>query len=163
MDKQTTEKAVKEIRMDEKITVRSIAPWLTGFRRITTEGDVSIPPCGSVRLSREEVLAQGQSGNKLITGFDDKGSHANLYIEDEWTRQELEFDTKETKQTVLTKQIIKDAFAKKSFESFKQDIETYVVTRAEKFYLMDVIKSLKINSYDRIAFCEEYCGTKLNS
>lgn len=158
-----TKDKVEEVRMDEKVSVSSIAPWITGFARIITIGDVSIPPNGTVRLSREEVLAQGQSNNKLITGIDGIGSHATLYIEDAWLREELGFDTDETKQQVLTKELVKTIFEKKTMPQFKKEIEENVVTRAERFSLLNMIKTLKINDYNKIAFCEEHCGAKLNA
>ena len=164
MDKEKeTKSKIEEIRMEDKITVTSIAPWATGFRRILTVGDVSIAPNGTIRLSREEVLAQGQSNNKLITGIDGAGSHATLYIEDEWTRKELGFDTDDTKQNVINKKFVKEIFEKKTLPAFKKAIEENIVTRAEKFSLLSMIKSLKINDYDKIAFCEEYCGAKVNA
>ena len=153
----------EEIRMEDKITITSIAPWSTGFHRILTVGDVSIAPNGQIRLSREEVLAQGQSNNKLITGIDGMGSHATLYIEDEWTRKELGFDTDDSKQVVVDKKLVKEIFDKKTFSAFKKAIEENIVTRAEKFSLLSMIKILKINEYDKVAFCEEYCGAKLNA
>ena len=164
MDKEKeTKSKVEEIRMEDKITVTSIAPWATGFRRILTVGDVSIAPNGTIRLSREEVLAQGQSNNKLLTGIDGIGSHATLYIEDEWTRKELGFDTDEKKQTVINKKLVKDMFDKKTLPAFKKAVEETIVTRAEKFSLLSIIKTLKINEYDKIAFCEEYCGARVNA
>lgn len=164
MDKEKeTKSKIEEIRMEDKITLTSIAPWHTGFARILTVGDVAIAPHGVVRLSREEVLAQGQSGNKLITGIDGMGSHATLYIEDEWTRKELGFDTDEKKQTVINKKLVKDMFDKKTLPTFKKAVEENIVTRAEKFSLLSIIKTLKINEYDKIAFCEEYCGAKVNA
>lgn len=164
MDKEKeTKSKIEEIRMEDKITLTSIAPWLTGFNRMLSTGSVSIAPNGSVRLSREEVLAQGQSGNKLITGIDGMGSHATLYIEDEWTRKELGFDTDEKKQTVINKKLVKDMFDKKTLPVFKKAVEENIVTRAEKFSLLSIIKTLKINEYDKIAFCEEYCGAKVNA
>lgn len=158
-----TKSKTEEIRMEDKITITSIAPWATGFRRILTVGDVSIAPNGQIRLSREEVLAQGQSNNKLITGIDGMGSHATLYIEDEWTRKELGFDTDDSKQVVVDKKLVKEIFDKKTLPSFKKAIEENIVTRAEKFSLLSMIKTLKINEYDKVAFCEEYCGAKLNA
>ena len=123
MDKEKeTKSKTEEIRMEDKITLTSIAPWHTGFARILTVGDVAIAPHGVVRLSREEVLAQGQSGNKLITGIDGMGSHATLYIEDEWTRKELGFDTDEKKQTVINKKLVKDMFDKKTLPAFKKAV-----------------------------------------
>ena len=164
MDKEKeTKSKTEEIRMEDKITLTSIAPWHTGFARILTVGDVAIAPYGVVRLSREEVLAQGQSGNKLITGIDGMGSHATLYIEDEWTRKELGFDTDEKKQTVINKKLVKDMFDKKTLPAFKKAVKENIVTRAEKFSLLSIIKTLKINEYDKIAFCEEYCGAKVNA
>lgn len=164
MDKEKeTKSKVEEIRMEDKITVTSIAPWATGFRRILTVGDVSIAPNGTIRLSREEVLAQGQSNNKLLTGIDGMGSHATLYIEDEWTRKELGFDTDEKKQIVINKKLVKDMFDKKTLPAFKKAVEENIVTRAEKFSLLSIIKTLKINEYDKIAFCEEYCGARVNA
>ena len=164
MDKEKeTKSKVEEIRMEDKITVTSIAPWATGFRRILTVGDVSIAPNGTIRLSREEVLAQGQSNNKLLTGIDGMGSHATLYIEDEWTRKELGFDTDEKKQIVINKKLVKDMFDKKTLPAFKKAVEENIVTRAEKFSLLSLIKTLKINENDKIAFCEEYCGAKVNA
>ena len=161
-EKETKGKA-EEIRMEDKIAVTSIAPWATGFRRILTVGDVSIAPNGTVRLSREEVLAQGQSNNKLLTGIDGMGSHATLYIEDEWTRKELGFDTETTKQVVVDKKFVKELFDKKTISAFKNAITENIVTRAEKFSLLSMIKTLKINEYDKVAFCEEYCGAKVNA
>lgn len=164
MDKEKeTKSKIEEIRMEDKITLTSIAPWLTGFNRMLSTGSVSIAPNGSVRLSREEVLAQGQSGNKLITGIDGMGTHATLYIEDEWTRKELGFDTDDKKQTVINKKLVKDMFDKKTLPAFKKAVEENIVTRAEKFSLLSIIKTLKINEYDKIAFCEEYCGAKVNA
>ena len=164
MDKEKeTKSKVEEIRMEDKITVTSIAPWATGFRRILTVGDVSIAPNGTIRLSREEVLAQGQSNNKLLTGIDGMGTHATLYIEDEWTRKELGFDTDDKKQTVINKKLVKDMFDKKTLPAFKKAVEETIVTRAEKFSLLSIIKTLKINEYDKIAFCEEYCGARVNA
>ena len=164
MDKEKeTKSKTEEIRMEDKITLTSIAPWHTGFARILTVGDVAIAPHGVVRLSREEVLAQGQSGNKLITGIDGIGSHATLYIEDEWTRKELGFDTDDKKQTVINKKLVKDMFDKKTLPAFKKAVEETIVTRAEKFSLLSIIKTLKINEYDKIAFCEEYCGARVNA
>lgn len=164
MDKEKETKGkTEEIRMEDKVTVTSIAPWATGFRRILTVGDVSIAPNGQIRLSREEVLAQGQSNNKLITGIDGAGSHATLYIEDEWTRRELGFDTDNTKQVVVNKKLVKEIFDKKTLSAFKKSVEENIATRAEKFSLLSMIKTLKINEYDKVAFCEEYCGAKFNA
>lgn len=152
---------VEDTRLDKKVTVRSIAPWITGAARKTSIGDITIPSMGTVLLSREEIIAQGQNGNTLLTGTDGVGSHATWYIEDEFTRQELSFDIGDQKQEFLTQDAIKKIFELKTKKSFEENIKKNVVTRAEKFYLLHTIKNLKLNDYSKIAFCEDYCGRRI--
>lgn len=163
MAEEILEKTVDKgtVKLDEKVTVRSIAPWTTGATRKVTVGDITIPAMGSVLLSREELIAQGQNGNTLLTGINGVGSHATWYIEDDFVREELSFDVGNNKQEFLTKDAIKKMFDLKTDKSFKENIEKKVVTRAEKFYLLHTIKTLKINDYSKIAFCEEYCGRRV--
>lgn len=47
---QTPVDAEEDFNLEKKVTVRSIAEWTTGFQRIETNGDVTIPPNGTVRL-----------------------------------------------------------------------------------------------------------------
>ena len=155
------EKPVKEDNhLDKKINVRSIAPWITGAPRVTTNGDISVPPKGTVLLSREEVIAQAQNGNRLINGTDSVGSHATWYIDDAFTRSELSFDISDENksQTFLTKGIVKDIFDIKSQKDFESEIENRVVTRAEKAYLIECIKEFNFNDYRKIDFCVKYTG-----
>ncbi|WP_368291382.1 hypothetical protein [Coprococcus sp. RTP21281st1_F1_RTP21281_210402] len=155
------EKPVKEDnRLDKKINVRSIAPWITGAPRVTTNGDISVPPKGTVLLSREEVIAQAQNGNRLINGTDSVGSHATWYIDDAFTRSELSFDIPDENksQTFLTKDIVEDIFDIKSQKDFETEIENRVVTRAEKAYLIECIKEFNFNDYRKIDFCVKYTG-----
>lgn len=159
--KMVEEKNNEEIRLDKKVTVRSIAPWTTGSIRKTSVGDITIPALGTVLLSREEIIAQGQNGNTLITGVDGVGSHATWYIEDDYTRSELSFDVDNKKQDFLTQDAIKKIFDLKTQKSFEDNIKKSVVTRAEKFFLLHTIKNLKLNDYTKNAFCEDYCGRRI--
>lgn len=152
----------ENIKIDKKVTVRSIAPWSTGASRKTTSGDITIPPLGSVLLTREELISQGQNGNTLLTGIDGVGGHATWYIEDEYTRQELSFDTDSKKQEILTVDNIKKIYDLKTKKSFEDNIKKSVRTRAEKYFLLYTIKSLGLNDYTKNSFCEEYCGIRIN-
>ena len=151
----------EDTRLDKKVKVRSIAPWITGAPRVISKGDISIPANGSVLLSREEVIAQAQNGNKLLSGIDSLGSHATWYIEDAFTRSEVSFDIDDKKQTFLTAEEIKRIFELKTPKAFEDNIQKTVVTRAEKAYLMETIRSLNLNDYKKIAFCEDYTGIRL--
>lgn len=155
------EEKIEDIKLDKKVTVRSIAPWTTGASRKTGVGDITIPALGTVLLSREEIIAQGQNGNTLLTGIDGVGSHATWYIEDEYTRGELSFDVDGKEQNFLTQDTIKKIFDLKTQKSFEENIKKSVVTRAEKFYLLHTIKTLKLNEYTKNAFCEDYCGRRI--
>ncbi len=161
-EKSVSKNKTEEIRLDEKVTVKSIAPWTTGSARKITVGDIIIPAMGTVLLSREEIIAQGQNGNTLLTGIDGIGSHATWYIEDDYTRGELSFDVDNKKQDFLTQDTIKKIFDLKTKKSFEDNIKKSVVTRAEKYYLLHTIKNLGFNDYSKIAFCEEYCGRRVS-
>lgn len=158
---ETAKMEVEEIRLDKKVTVRSIAPWTTGTIRKTGMGDINIPAMGTVLLTREEVIAQGQNGNTLLSGIDGIGSHATWYIEDEYVRQELGYDTDSQKQVFLTQDAIKKAYDLKTKKSFEDNITKMTVTRAEKFYLLHTIKKLGLNDYAKNAFCEDHCGRRI--
>lgn len=150
------------IKLDQKVKIRSIAPWYTGSSRKTTNGDISIPPMGSMLLSREEIISQAQNGNKLLTGVDGIGNHATWYIEDDYTRKELSFDSESESQHFLTQDVIKKMFDLKTQKAFENNIQNAVVTRAEKAYLIESIKVLKLNDYQKIAFCIGYTGMAMD-
>ena len=161
MAEEKVSNTTEEIRLDKKVTVRSIAPWTTGSSRKLSVGDITIPPMGTVLLTREEIIAQGQNGNTLLTGIDGVGSHATWYVDDEYTRSELSFDVEDKKQEFLTQENIKRIFDLKTKKTFEENIKKNVVTRAEKFYLLNTIKNLQLNDYERSAFCEDYCGRRV--
>lgn len=148
--------------LDKKVTVKNIAPWNVGFPNIEDRGDTTFAPNGTTRVRRDEIIAQIQRGNKLF-GLDEYGSHATLYIDDEETRKYLEFDSDDgkRKQNVLTPEKVKSWFELKTLSVFKKKIEENVVTRAEKQYLLKLIDELKLNEYDKISFCKEYCKFSL--
>lgn len=154
---------LEELNMEKKVTVRNIAGWPVGFRRIETIGDVTVPKEGTVRLTRSEIIAQIQSGNRLFNGIDSRGSHATLYIEDEPTRLEVDFDSKEEKrkQVILDTDIVKKLFEYKTMKTFEDKLYEYVVTRAEKFAITQIVKKLKLNDHEKIRLIEEYTGYKV--
>ena len=149
------------IKLDAKVVVKSLAPWVTGAKRILSVGDIAIQPKGTATITREELISQAQSGNKLLTGIDGKGSHATWYVEDEYVRKELEFDEGTKKQDILTTEIIKKMFELKTISAFEKNLKENVQTRAEKVFLMETIKELKLNDYDKITACTQYTGNKL--
>lgn len=157
------ENTEKELNLEQKVTVRSIAPWTTGFQRVETIGDVTIPANGSVRLSRSEIIAQVQNGNVLFTGVDSRGSHATLYIEDEPTRIEVDFDIKEEKitQKVITVDAVKKLFKYKTMKTFEEKLKELVLTRAEKHAIANIIRKEKINDHEKVKLVENYTGVSI--
>lgn len=157
------ENTEKELNLEQKVTVRSIAPWTTGFQRVETIGDVTIPANGSVRLSRSEIIAQVQNGNVLFTGVDSRGSHATLYIEDEPTRIEVDFDIKEEKitQKVITVDAVKKLFEYKTMKTFETKLQELIVTRAEKHAIANIIRKEKINDHEKVKLVENYTGVSI--
>lgn len=153
----------KELNLEQKVTVRNIAGWMTGFRRIESQGDVTIPPEGTIRLSRSEIIAQVQNGNRLFNGIDERGSHATLYIDDKETRIECDFETEDGSHTqlVLTTDAVKKLFSIKGVKPFETRLKELVVTRAERYALTQIIKKEKLNDHDKIRIVEKYTGYKI--
>lgn len=154
----------KELSLDTKVTVRNIAGWSVGFARIADGiGDVTLPPDGSTRLSRNEIIAQVQSGNKLFAGTDGRGSHATIIIDDADTRIYLDFETAEgdQKQEVFTDAKLKALFELKSQANFEKKLPSVVLTRAEKYAAIQAIKRMGLNDYSKIRYIENYTGYRL--
>ncbi|MCD8290025.1 MAG: hypothetical protein LUC91_00815 [Prevotella sp.] len=153
----------EELNLDKKVTVKSIAGWTTGFQRIADGiGDVTLPPYGTIRLSRNEIISQVQTGNKLFSGLDGRGSHATLYIDDAPTRRELEFETADMKQLVFSKEKMKELFGLKTQSTFEKNFREAIKTRAEKNAAINAIKELNLNDYKKIRFVEAYTGFKMD-
>lgn len=153
-----------EFNMDKKVSVRNLAPWDVGFPNKTSHGDTLFSPSGTTRVRREEIIAQAESGNKLFNGIDDIGSHSTLFIDDDETRAYLGYDSEEEKrkQVVINDEDITSWFGLKTQKTFEKKVEDNVKTMAEKSYLLDAIKRLKFDSYEKISFCQEYCKFRLN-
>ena len=150
----------EELNLDVKVTVKNIAGWNVGFsRKVDGYGDVNIAPNGSVRLSRNEIIAQVQNGNKLFAGVDDFGSHATLYIDDTATRRELGFETDDNKQLVFFNINIKKLFDKGQ-KAFESEFVKMIYTRAEKYAVMEAMRKEGINDYLKIRFAENHTGFK---
>lgn len=151
-----------DINLDEKVTIINLAPWQVGFPNHITRGDTNIAPSGKTRIKREEIVDQVSAGNKLF-GVDSYGSHATIIIDDEETRKYLEFDSEDgkRKQNVINDEKIKKWFELKMQSSFEKNIIDNVKTRCEKQYLLKAIKDLKLDSYEKIEFCKNYCKFSL--
>ena len=110
----------------------------------------------------DEIIAQCYANNKLFVGNDGKGSHANLFIDNKDLRVELEFESAEDTQNIITEDKVKSLFELKTLSVFKKRFEEAIVTDAEKALVVDLIKKLKINDYDKIVYVEAYTGYKVN-
>lgn len=155
--------AVK-LNLDEKVVVRSICPWHTSFNKLTSDvGAITFAPKGTARVSRAEIIAQIENNNRAF-GIDDYGSHACLIIEDEATRQYLDFDSKDgkRKQLIVNEENLKKVFEYKTFNCFKKHFAELVMTRAEKSHCLQLIKKLEFNEYDKIIFAREHCKFSLS-
>lgn len=152
-----------ELDMNEKVTVVNLAPWNVGFPNSIDRGDTMFAPNARVRMRREEIIDQVASGNKLLAGIDNLGSHATLFIDDADTRKYLEFDSEDgtRMQNIISEKRVAKWFELKTQSAFERNIKDNVVTRAEKAYLLTAIKKLKLDSYEKIHFCEEYCKFRL--
>ena len=154
----------EELNLDTRVTVKSIAGWNVGFARVADGvGDVNITPNGSTRLSRNEIIAQVQNGNKLFLGTDGMGSHATIFIDDAPTRIWLDFESEDgsRKQEVFSDAKMKSLFDIKTQKSFEAKFQSAIYTRAEKYAAIQAIKRLQLNDFNKIRFVENYTGYKV--
>lgn len=149
----------KSLNLDEKVSVKNIANWKVGFTRIESIGDVTIQPNATMRLPRSEIIAQINSGNTLFNGIDGRGSHATLFIDDQPTRIEVDFDSEDGKsvQHCFSDDIVKRLFAFNQVR-FEEELPNYIRTRAEKYAIVEAIKRLHLNDYSKIRYIEKYTG-----
>lgn len=157
-DEPVTDALEETINLDAKVTIKNLAGWDVGFARLQDGvGDVKIVANGQQRLSRNEIAAQINNGNKLFVGTDGMGSHATLYIADAETRKWVEFENKKRKQMVFTDSVAKDLF-KMSQADFEENLPKYILTRAEKYAFMEAIKRLNLNDHSKIVYSSKYTG-----
>lgn len=150
-----------ELNLDARVTVKNLADWTVTFTRLHDGvGDVLIAANGEQRLSRNEIQAQINNGNRLFSGTDGNGSHASIYIADEDTRKWLGFESDGKPQVILTDEIVKKLFAL-SDSKFKSALPETIQTRAEKKGLVEAIRRLNINDYRKIVIVSEYTGYKV--
>ena len=146
------------LNMSENITIKNLTSFPVGFRRINGQGEVNLPPNTAVLCDRAEVISQVQSGNKQFCGEDYNPAHPYIYIDDKATRIYVGLETETEEQSIISEDKIKAAFAIKTKKGFEQAISELAVTFAEKKLLVDTIKKLEINDYNRIKFVEKYTG-----
>lgn len=150
----------KVLNMDEKVQVKNLCEWSIGFARIDGTGDISIPANATIRLTRGEIYSQVQTGNKLFSGTDGRGSHARLYILDKPTRIDLDFECDDDKssQNIVTDEKIKEVFAIKSINAFENTVKEMFITHAEKAILAGAVKKFKLNELNKAEFIKAYTG-----
>lgn len=146
------------LNLEQQVTVRSIAGWTTGFARMLTVGDVTIPKKGSIRLSRNEIISQIHNNNNLFTGIDGFGSHATLIVDDMPTIREVGFNV----ESQFSDKLVLNLFNIKNQSEFENELKAKIVTRAEKYALMISIIKNNLNDFSKIRFCESYTGYKLD-
>ena len=154
---------LKEFNLDMRVNVKNLAGWTVGFGLLhdIAGGAISFMKDSSQRMTRNEILAQVNNNNTMFTGTDGNGNHAMLYIDDDETREYIGYDKEEGKQLVFTDEIVKKLFSMPQDE-FENKIKYYIVTRAEKYSLMEAIKRLGLNDYSKIMFAERYTGFRFS-
>ena len=149
------------LNMSENIKIKNLTSFPVGFRRINGQGEVNIPPLTTIICDRAEVISQVQSGSILFCGENHDPTHAYIYIDDKDTRIYTGLETEEETQTVISEDKVKAAFALKTNKAFEKAIDELAVTFSEKKFLVETIKKLEINDYNKIKLVEKHTGLKI--
>lgn len=149
------------LNMSENIKIKNLTSFPVGFRRINGQGEVNLPPLTTIICDRAEVVSQVQSGSILFCGENHDASHAYIYIDDKDTRIYAGLETEDKPQTTISEDKIRAAFAIKTNKAFEKALADLAVTFSEKKYLVETIKKLEINDYNKIKLVEKYTGIKI--
>jgi len=151
----------EELNLDAKITVKNLAGWKVTFGRLHDGvGDIVIAENGEQRLSRNEVQAQINNGNKLFVGTDGRGGHATIYIKDAPTRRWVGFEDADHPQNIFNDDVVKQLFDLR-YDEFEYQLPDKIQTRAEKYALVETIKRLGYNDYKKITLVCRYTGYQI--
>ena len=81
-----------------------------------------------------------------------------MIIKDKPTLEEVGFNP----EVQFSNSVVKNLFEINDNELFEIELKNKIVTRAEKYALMNAIVKLKINDYSKIRICEKYTGYKID-
>ena len=149
------------LNMSENIKIKNLTSFPVGFRRINGSGEVNLPPLTTIICDRAEIVSQVQSGSILFCGENHDSSHAYIYIDDKDTRLYTGLETESEPQSIISEEKVKAAFAIKTNKAFEKAIAELAVTFSEKKFLVETIKKLGINDYNKIKLVEKYTGIKV--
>lgn len=126
----------------DNVLVNNLCGWPLYFKRITGQGDITIPANAKrfPLLSHDEVLAQIQTGNVMFVGTDGMGGHARIQIINEEQRKELfgieGLDV--SAPVVVTLDAVKELLAIRTKAKFNERLKEMVQTNAEKRMLVEL-------------------------
>lgn len=155
-EKVVKNKEPEEFKLDKLVAIKNLSDSTLSFRRQQDgQGDVKIAPGGQYLISRNELKAQVDSNNNLISGIDGMGAHASIFIDDEPTRRWLGFEFDGKPQEIFSYDLVRKLFDMPQKE-FEQELPKKIRTRAEKSALMKAIDELELNDYRKIIFSSKY-------
>jgi len=148
---------------NRRVLIKNTANHYVAFKAKITARDIVLTPMSKMPLEIAEILAQVYAGNMLFIGIDRRGSHAAIYIEDEATRIECNFEDREMKtvQEIVDKQAILDMFSIKTLAAFKKELPKKIITDIEKRLLREIIANGEVNDLNKAKAAAEYLGINL--
>lgn len=158
----------KNFKPTDKITVKNLYPWDTGFQvfndKTDRDSDCTIKG-GELykRLTYEQVENEIFKGNKAFVGIDGHGNHAPLMIVDDDACLALLAVTERPKQ--LSEDVLKQLFSIGDRKEFNKMLADYVVDKQEKkytgYYFMNNVNQDDISSF-LVGDLERHLGIKFN-
>ena len=122
------------------------------------------PPMLSAEQSEIYAALRKELGSEIKLKFPRAGDYRSAFIvaniDDEPTRIEVDFESKEDKitQQILTSDVVKKLFEYKTIKTFEEKLKETVVTRAERYAIIQIIKKEKINDFEKVRIVEKYTG-----
>ncbi len=163
MAEKTVEVAqTKKLDMNDKVNVRnchSIELWVNLTERT---GSQKITGRNTALFTVGEILQQKYNDNVNFVGINGQGDHASAYIMDRDVRIECGFESADGKrvQLIVDEKAIIDMFNIDRIDTFYENLQSKVITLAEKQTLRECINTGKVNSHDKIELCKKYLANQ---
>jgi len=147
--------------MDSYSTVHNLCDNDIYFS-LTQGGDVKLIKNGYRDMLNRDIVSLCNNSNIFFVGTDGRGANARIYIQNPDLRVYVGFDSQDGKysQQVLTDEMCQIILDSKNQKQFEKTVKEKIISYHEKIHIINYARKVKLDSFDRISFLEEYCGKK---
>lgn len=156
------EKFFDPMDTNRKVNVKNLTPIDTFVILKERPGETKVPRNGSALFTVGEIMQQCLLSNNLFVGPNRDGKHVALYVTDKDLRIHLGFESEDGKkiQDITNEDSLLKLFEDTNLERFYNNLKDQIITIGEKQILREIIKSGKVNAYDKIEIAKKFLSNE---